>query len=252
MTETSPPRQTPPRSPSRLRWFLAALLILLAAVLLVSTGVVTLPGDFSDGDYAQLVYLLIILAFIASAFFGRRLGAGEVVRGTAAWLAIFLVLLGAYAYQNELMRVGGRLLGVLAPGIPVSGRLAGGDVGDTSVMVVRGASGHFAVRTDVNDTTLTLMLDTGASFVTLTPDDAERVGINLAGLRYELPIRTANGVIRAAPIRIEHMAVGDIERRNVPALVSPPGALDQSLLGMSFLDTLHGYAISGDRLVLTP
>jgi aspartyl protease family protein len=46
--------------------------------------------------------------------------------------------------------------------------------------------------------------------------------------------------------------VGSIEQRNVRALVAPRGSLNQSLLGMSFLDGLHGYAISGDRLVLTP
>jgi aspartyl protease family protein len=51
---------------------------------------------------------------------------------------------------------------------------------------------------------------------------------------------------------LARLAVGQIERRDVPALVAPRGSLDQSLLGMSFLNTLHGYAISGDRLVLTP
>ena len=38
----------------------------------------------------------------------------------------------------------------------------------------------------------------------------------------------------------------------MPGLVAPRGSLEQSLLGMTFLDTLHGYAISGDRLMLTP
>jgi aspartyl protease family protein len=59
-------------------------------------------------------------------------------------------------------------------------------------------------------------------------------------------------MIKAAPIVVEKLSVGSIERRSVPALVAPSDSLDQSLLGMSFLNTLDGYAISGDRLVLTP
>jgi aspartyl protease family protein len=38
----------------------------------------------------------------------------------------------------------------------------------------------------------------------------------------------------------------------VPALVAQPGLMDRSLLGMSFLDTLGSYTISGDTLTLTP
>jgi aspartyl protease family protein len=97
-----------------------------------------------------------------------------------------------------------------------------------------------------------MMVDTGASFVTLTPEDAKAIGIDPSGLRYDMTIRTANGTIDAAPITIARLGVGSIERRDVAALVAPAKSLDQSLLGMSFLNTLTGYAISGDRLVLTP
>jgi aspartyl protease family protein len=58
--------------------------------------------------------------------------------------------------------------------------------------------------------------------------------------------------MQAAAVTLDSLSVGPIEQRNVRALVAPPGSLGQSLLGMSFLDALHGYSISGDRLVLTP
>jgi aspartyl protease family protein len=97
-----------------------------------------------------------------------------------------------------------------------------------------------------------LMVDTGASFVTLTPADAKKVGIDPDRLSYSVPIRTANGLIQAAPVKLKTLSVGSITRHDVSALVSPGDALDQSLLGMTFLNTLDGYAISGDRMVLTP
>jgi aspartyl protease family protein len=238
------------RRPQPLFWLLIVLLV-------IATSIVVLQGEdettfgLERGEFASIAYLLILLVFVGSALLGRRLGAGEIVRAAAAWLGILLILIGAYAYRAELTGVGGRFLGVLVPGVPIPGSLAG-NIDDASVMIVRSVGGHFAVRAEAGAVPLTLMVDTGASFVTLTTEDAARIGIDTNALQFRMPVRTANGIIEAAPITIETLAVGPIERRDVTALVAPQGSLDQSLLGMSFLNTLQGYAISGDRLVLTP
>jgi aspartyl protease family protein len=238
------------RRPQPFFWILIALVAVVAAVLMLQGDADTTFG-LARNEFANVAYLLILLVFVGSALLGRGLGAGEIVRAAAGWLAILLILIGAYAYREELTGVGGRLLGVLVPGVPIPGRLAG-NIDDASVMIVRATDGHFAVRAEVDATPMTLMVDTGASFVTLTLADAERIGIDLGSLRFVLPVRTANGMIEAAPVTIGRLAVGPIERHDVAALVAPSGSLDQSLLGMSFLNTLHGYSISGDRLVLTP
>ena len=88
--------------------------------------------------------------------------------------------------------------------------------------------------------------------MTLTSHDALRVGYDLDSLNFSLPIRTANGMIRAAPITIDKLRIGSIEREEVPALVSPPAMLEQSLLGLTFLDSLQSYTVAGDRLILAP
>jgi aspartyl protease family protein len=239
-----------PRRPQSLFWLLIALIAIAVVVLILQGDAGTTLG-LDRNEFTSVAYLLILLVFVGSALLGRRLGAGEIVRAAAGWLAILLILVGAYAYRDELTGVGGRLLGVLVPGVPIPGRLAG-DFDAGSVMIVRAIDGHFAVRAEVESVPLTLMVDTGASFVTLTMEDAARIGVDTGALRFRMPVRTANGVMDAAPITLARLAVGQIERRDVPALVAPQGSLDQSLLGMSFLNTLHGYAISGDRLVLTP
>jgi aspartyl protease family protein len=231
-------------------WWIILALIVVGALVIGSGNDWSRTFGLNRQEVIQVAYLMIILIAVASAFAGRGMGAGEAVRAVAGWLAVLLVLVGAYAYRAELTGIGGRLLGVLLPGVPISGQLAG-EPGDT-VVVMRAIDGHFAIHASVDDRRLTLLVDTGASFVTLSANDAARLGIDTAALRFSLPIQTANGMILAARTTLDRLSVGSIERRAVAALVAPPGTLDQSLLGMSFLNTLKGYAISGDRLVLTP
>ena len=238
--------QRPPR-------FFFWVLILLVAAGAATLAVMLAPSfgfDMSSGGPVRLVYLVALILFVGSALIGRGIGARQVLRAVAGWGAIFIVLVGAYAYRVELAGVGGRLLGVLVPGTPISGELTG-EAGN-SVVIMRNGDGHFAVRTGVDSVTMTMMVDTGASLVTLTPEDAARIGIDTARLDFTIPIQTANGMIRAAPVTIRRISIGTIARDNIKALVAPPGALQESLLGMSFLNSLSGYAISGDRLVLKP
>jgi len=237
--------------PRRSFTFLLLIGFTIAVVIALFANNRTAMAGLDGDDFAHFGYLLLLLVFVGSALLGRGLRVNEVVRSALAWAVILVVLLGAYAYRSELAGVGGRILGVLAPGVPIAGRLVGDEDPD-SVVIIRANDGHFAVRASVDQVPLTLLVDTGASFVTLTTGDASGIGIDVGRLRFVTQIRTANGVIRAAPITLTSVSVGTIERREVPALVAPPNSLDQSLLGMSFLDTLNGYGISGDRLVLTP
>ena len=242
----SPPRRRPPV----LLWLLFGILAGALLILIMNhDGGKTL--GLANQDFGQLAALVAILVFVGAGVLGRQLGAFAIIRSTLAWAVIILAVAGLYASRDELGGFAGRLLGALAPGLPVTGRLTG-DVNPDSVSVVRASDGHFAVRASVDDTPLTLLVDTGASFVTLTYEDAQRVGIDTTGLDFGTPIRTANGAMTTAPIRLDRIAIGPIERRDVRALVAPPGSLEQSLLGMTFLNTLGGYAITGDRLVLTP
>ncbi len=237
------------RRPPRLFFWILLLLVAAGGAALVVMLAPSFGFDMSSPGPVRLVYFVALLLFIGSAIVGR-VGAREVLRAVVGWGVILVVLIGAYAYRVELAGVGGRLLGVLVPGVPISGELSGESGG--SVVVMRDGDGHFVVRTGVDGVPMTMLVDTGASLVTLTPEDAARIGIDTATLHFGMQIQTANGMINAAPITIRRLSIGTIARTDVKALVAPPGALQESLLGMSFLNSLSGYAISGDRLVLKP
>jgi len=244
------PKSAGGRRPSRLLFFLLLGIGLTVLALILRHEEGTVLG-LSSHDFSRLSLLVAVLVFVGAGFFVRSMRVGEVVQAMAFWFMAIVVLSGLYAFRDDLALVGGRLLGALAPGTPMTGRLSG-DSDPMAVAMVRSMDGHFGVRGEVNGTGITFLVDTGASFVTLTGTDAGRVGIDPSGLNYSVPVRTANGTMQAAPVRIERIAVGNIERRNIEALVAPAGALEQSLLGLSFLDTLRTYSVSGDRLVLHP
>lgn len=121
--------------------------------------------------------------------------------------------------------------------------------GPSEVVIERAADGHFWVEGEVNGEAVQFLIDTGASHVILTQEDAERAGFHLSEQDFTVSYATANGRAAAAPIRLAELAVGDISVTNVVAAVN--GApLPQSLLGMSFLERLAGFEVAGDRLIL--
>ncbi len=236
--------------PSRLFFWLMLLLVVAGIAELVVMLAPSFGFDMSSGGPVRLVYFVALLLFVGSAVVGRGIRAHEALRAVLGWSLILIALVGAYAYRMELAGFGGRLLGVLVPGMPISGELTGES--GNSVVIMRNGDGHFAVRAGVDGVPMMMLVDTGASLVTLTPEDAGRIGVKTANLDYGMPIETANGTIKAAPITIHRISIGTIARTDIKALVAPPGSLQESLLGMSFLNSLASYSISGDRLVLKP
>jgi aspartyl protease family protein len=96
-----------------------------------------------------------------------------------------------------------------------------------------------------------MLVDTGATAVSLTAADARRVGIDPAALTYGLKVATASGEARAARITLGSVDVDGAEVRNVDALVLDRDT-DASLLGMSYLSRLSGFDADRKTLRLHP
>lgn len=225
------------------------LILVLAAVggalaLLVLDGdgaVAGLPADdFATLAYAGIWGCVLAVGLVAAA----RTDLGRTLRHALVWLAGFAALLGIYAYGPEFEAAGERVLAVLLPG---RGAALPGREG--RVLVARGRDDHFRVEADINGRPVTLLVDTGASLVALERRTAEAVGIDTAALRYTLAVQTANGLVMAAPVTLESLRIGGIERRRVRAAVGEGLGVD--LLGMSFLGQLTAFEFRGDRLLLT-
>ncbi|MEX3009525.1 TIGR02281 family clan AA aspartic protease [Hoeflea sp. TYP-13] len=202
-----------------------------------------LPND----TFASALYLGVWGAVVAAAVVGSGQRLGEMARNAIIWLMAILVLCTVYVYRFELQEIGTRLAGGLLPGAPIS-RVS--DDGRPEVVLTKGLGGHFQARADINGQSVSMMVDTGASTIALSFRDAERIGLDVESLRFIQPVVTANGRAMAAPVTLPEVSVGDITRHNVRAGVLERGKLAESLLGMSFIETLSSFHMSRDELVL--
>ena len=109
--------------------------------------------------------------------------------------------------------------------------------------------GQFWADATVNSGYVRFLIDTGAGAVALTKEDAQKAGLRLHELDYNVPIRTAGGRNMAARVTLKSIAVGSITLRNIEALVVPEG-LETSLLGMTYLGQLQKVEATPSALLL--
>lgn len=186
-----------------------------------------------------------LLLYLLSGGRTRRSGLFESLKQAAIWLLIGFALVLGYSFKDDAKMLVERVKGELIPGVAMVSE--GGDV-----TFRRTDNGHFRVLALVNGASLPMIVDTGASAVVLTYEDAEKAGIPISELQFSSPVNTANGQTHAARIWLNNISIGGISETRVPAMVAQKGDLFQSLLGMTYLDRLSGWSVQGDRLTMRP
>lgn len=109
--------------------------------------------------------------------------------------------------------------------------------------------GHYVVSARVNGRPVRFLVDTGASHVVLSAGDAERLGLRVGERSFTELYNTPGGIVRAAPVVLDEVRIGDLVVRDVRASVSRL-PMNVSLLGSSFLARLRGYEVSRGRMTL--
>ncbi len=191
-----------------------------------------------DGyDLGRLTYLALLGGALLLWFFTQnRQSLGKTVQMIMAWVFIFIGVIAVVGLWDDIRSTVGT-----TPQLAVTG-----DV----IEVPRSFDGHYYLPMLVNGQPITFLVDTGASQIVLSPRDAARIGFDTDQLTFHGRASTANGVVQTAPVRLDSLALGPITDRNVPAWING-GDLDQSLLGMDYLQHFSNIQFADGRMILS-
>jgi len=137
-----------------------------------------------------------------------------------------------------------------AAAVATAPRAAPASLGPREQVIAADAGGQYSLDVLVGGQSARMMVDTGATLVTLSADTAQRIGLPLTDASYTGRTQTANGIGRAAPVTLSAVSIGDIYVPTVQGMVLDRSAGDVNLLGMSFLRRLSAVEQKSGRLVL--
>jgi aspartyl protease family protein len=117
------------------------------------------------------------------------------------------------------------------------------------VILSANGRGHFVTIGQLNGATTTFLVDTGASTIAMSTDEAKRLGISYLKGRRGVS-NTANGQVMTYGITFDTVKIGDVTLHQVEGAVLDGAGLNVTLLGMSFLKRLEMQR-AGSTLTLT-
>ena len=190
-----------------------------------------------DGDnLARLIYLVLLGSVIGGYFIMQnRNNLGKTAQHAAIWGLIFVGVVAVIGLWGDIRN----------SVMPTQSYIDG----QATVEVPRSNDGHYYVTLEIDGTPVRFVIDTGASDVVLTQDDARNIGIDVDNLFYGGIANTANGEVRTARVKLHNVQLGEITDLVVAASVNA-GEMDTSLLGMSYLQRYSKIELGGGKMVL--
>lgn len=189
-----------------------------------------------ENDFSRLIYLsVLVVAILGSVLISRRGAYGKMFRQAGIWLLIFMGLVAIVASWQDIRQSGQTMSFQQSE--------------DSAIIIPKEIDGHFHLTVTINDRPIEFLVDTGASDIVLTRNDAARVGFDPNRLDYWGMANTANGTVRLATIRLETVRLGEFIDKNIRASVNK-APMEKSLLGMRYLSKFRAIEISNDQMIL--
>ncbi|MDR2332527.1 MAG: retroviral-like aspartic protease family protein [Burkholderiaceae bacterium] len=167
----------------------------------------------------------------------RTLGAGESVSG---------IKVVSVTGDSAVVESGGVRQTLRMGDTPVNISPTAGS-GKQRLVLKADSRGHFMNSGLINGQVMRYMVDTGATSVAFSQSEARRMGVQFENGQ-QIMIGTGNGTVRAHRVVLQSVRAGDIELRNVDAVVVPQ-PMPYVLLGNSFLNAFQ-MTRTNDEMVL--
>lgn len=182
------------------------------------------------GQIIGIAFLFVLALSLLGSIWSHK----ETLRNALIWIVIFAgVAFGSGALDQAHF-------GFAQPEPTFTG---------ATIEVPKGRDNHFRLTLKINNVPVNFLVDTGASQVVLTQEDAARVGLDPTNLAYTGTAFTANGEVATAPVRLDRVVLGNITDTRIRASVNS-GDMESSLLGMSYLSRFESIEIRRNVLIL--
>jgi len=223
---------------------------LLLGVALLVLRLLAWPVQDAVPPPLRLALAVLVVACLLFALIGAGLAPREARhRNLVAWLSVGLAFLAIPVIDRDYddwqyHRIWGD---------EPAGRVAGAvtrQPADGEIVLDRHADGHYYMDAAINGAPVNFLVDTGASVLALSLEDARQVGIRVEALDFVHPVSTAAGQTMAAGVMVRRLEIAGHGFQNIPALVLRGSR--QSLMGMSVLERFSSLQIREDRLILEP
>ena len=119
---------------------------------------------------------------------------------------------------------------------------------DGSLELQRESDGHFYADVRINGAPVHMLIDTGASTIALSREDAQSAGIATSIGMNDVIGEGADGAVHGEYVRLETVELGPLKADGLEAVVLNSG--QESLLGQNFLSQFASVQIEGDRMIL--
>ncbi|WP_412546351.1 TIGR02281 family clan AA aspartic protease [Maricaulis sp. MIT060901] len=223
----------------------AALPLLGTALTLLALRLVSWPLWDDMNTLVRMIYALTILAVLfAAVMFAGHSPHGYPRRNQVLWSGVVAGFIGMALFNNEFREW--ELDRMWAP--TRTDQRAAMDEREDTITLQRQRDGHYYLDAWAGQARVDFLVDTGATGVAISYEDARRMGIRVEALSFDLPMSTADGIAYGAGVVIPELIIRGHSFEYVRAVVMRNG--ERSLLGMSVLSEFSSVEISGDRLTL--
>lgn len=184
-------------------------------------------------QFGNIIYLLMLLVLVGGGFFVTGQGARN-TRYLLIWSGVILAMvLGYRIYERFTFTPSLNDDGAYSMRVPFDQR-----------------EGGYRVEFEANGHRIDGIIDTGATGIVLTYDDAKRAGIDVGLLGFSQEVSTANGITHIAPSTLDKLEFGDVYFDEVPVSIAQDGDLNRSLIGMSLLRQFQSFTVQNDTLLI--
>ncbi len=186
-----------------------------------------------SNDFGNIVYLLMLLVLVGGVLFTRGHSARN-TRYLLIWAGVILGLVLAYRFYERI---------IFTPSVD--------EYGEYSLRIPYDREhGGYRINLEVNGAQISAVIDTGATSVVLTNEDAKKAGLDVDNLAYNREVSTANGITHTANSSIDQINLGEVYFENTPVMVAQPGDLEMTLIGMSLLRKFENITVQDDRMFI--